>query len=94
MAVPKQRHTKSRRNNRRMHLFLKMPVLSKCPKCGKPVLPHTICWNCGYYKGEEVVDVLKKLTKKEKKMREKEMKAKEKEERSGKPLDMKELSRK
>jgi len=63
-----------------MHLYLKTPIFSICPKCGKEVLPHTICWHCGYYKGIEVVDVLKKLTKKEKKQRQREMKAKEKEE--------------
>lgn len=60
-----------------MHLYAKAPVLSRCPKCGKPILPHSICWNCGYYKGREVVDVLKKLTKKERKKKEKEMKAKQ-----------------
>lgn len=77
MAVPKQRHTKSRRNKRRMHLYLEAPVLGSCPKCGKPVLPHTVCARCGYYKGQEMIDVLKKLTKKEKKQKEKEMKIKE-----------------
>jgi len=76
-GVPKQRHTKSRRNKRRLHLFLERPILVSCPKCGKPILPHTVCSNCGYYKGVEVIDVLKKLTKKEKKKREKEMKIKE-----------------
>jgi len=94
MAVPKQRHTKSRRDKRRAHIYLKAPALINCPKCGKPVLPHTICWNCGYYKGREVIDVLKKLTKKERKQREKEIKAKEREERKAKPLSMEELSRK
>src|SRR4030042_1711517 len=74
MAVPKQCHTKSRRNKRRMHLFLKEPALTLCPKCGKEKLPHLICWNCGYYKGEEVFNVLKKLDKKERKKREKELK--------------------
>lgn len=94
MAVPKQRHTKSRRNKRRMHLYLKTPALIACLKCGKPVLPHTLCQNCGYYKGREVIDVLKKLTKKERKQREKEMKAKEREEKKAKPLSMEELSKK
>ncbi len=96
MGVPKQRHTKSRRNKRRMHIFLSSSALTKCQKCGKAVLPHTLCLNCGYYKGAEVVDVLKKLTKKERKKREKEMKVKEKEEHQEKekPLSLKELSRK
>ena len=94
MAVPKQRHTKSRRNKRRMHLFLKGPVLSLCPKCSKEVLPHTVCWNCGYYKGREVVNVLAKLDKKERRQREKEMKKKEKEETEEKPLTWQELSKK
>lgn len=92
MAVPKQRHTKSRRNKRRMHLFLKRPALSLCPKCKKEILPHTICWHCGYYKGREVVDVLSKLDKKERKRREKEMKTKETEEKE-KPLSWEELSK-
>lgn len=51
--------------------------MARCFKCGKPVLPHTICANCGYYKGVEIVDVLKKLTKKDRKKKEKELKAKE-----------------
>ena len=75
-----------------MHLFLTAPVLVKCQKCGKPVKPHIVCFNCGYYKGMEVVDVLKKLTKKERKQKEKEIAAKEKAEE--KPLTMEELSRK
>lgn len=81
-----------------MHLYLKAPVLGKCPKCGKPVLSHTVCPNCGFYKGQEVIDVLKKLTKKEKKKREKEMKQKEetekKETKGGGELSWEELSKK
>ena len=60
-----------------MHLHLETPFLSVCHKCGKKVLPHAVCQNCGYYKGVEVVDVMKKLTKKEKKQKEREMKAQE-----------------
>jgi len=36
-------------------------------------LPHRVCANCGFYKDKEVVDVLKKLTKKERKEKEKEL---------------------
>ncbi len=60
-----------------MHLFIKEPVLAVCPKCSKPILPHRACKSCGFYKGEEVIDVLKKLTKKERKQKEKEMKEQE-----------------
>jgi len=97
MAVPKQRHTKSRRNKRRAHIFLKAPVLTLCPKCGKPLIPHTVCRNCGYYKGKEIIDVLSKLEKKERKTREKEMKTKETEEKEKakeRPLTWEEMSRK
>ncbi len=93
MAVPKQRKTKSRRNQRRMHIFIKGPSLVKCPKCGNPTRPHTVCSNCGYYKGKAIIDVLKKLTKKEKKQKEKELAAKEKEEKKAKPLTWEQMSR-
>ena len=96
MTVPKQRHTKSRRNKRRANIFLKAPALVLCPKCGKPVLPHTACLNCGYYKGTEVIDVLKKLGRKERKQKEKELALKEKEQGAAekKPLNWEGLSKK
>ncbi len=56
--------------------------MTLCPKCGKSVLPHTVCPSCGFYKGAEVIDVLKKLTKKERKQKEKEMKVKEAQEKN------------
>jgi large subunit ribosomal protein L32 len=89
MAVPKKRHTKSRRNKRRMHLFLKKPSISICSKCGKNVIPHALCSNCGYYKGKEVVNVFKKLDKREKKMKQKEI-----ESQGGKDLSMEKMSKK
>jgi len=94
MAVPKQKHTKSRRDKRRAHIKLKTPSLIKCPKCKNSIKPHTVCWSCGYYKGREVIDVFKKLTKKEKKKKQKEMKGKEKEEGKTKPVTMQDLSKK
>ncbi|MCD6094893.1 50S ribosomal protein L32 [bacterium] len=94
MPVPKQRHTKSRRNKRRSHLALKPQLFSLCPKCGKPVIPHHVCLNCGYYKEREVIDVLKKLEKKERKEKQKELAQAERETRKKKSLTMEELSKK
>lgn len=95
MAVPKSRHTKSKKNRRRAHIFLKSPALTNCLKCRKPILPHTACQHCGFYKGKEIINVLERLETKEKKKREKEMKAMEKQEdKKEKPLSLKELSKK
>jgi large subunit ribosomal protein L32 len=94
MSVPKRRKTKSRRDQRRTNIFIKPLVLTLCKKCNQPVLPHTVCRHCGFYKGIEVIDVLKKLTKKEKKQKEKEIKAKEIAEKKEKFLSLEELSRK
>lgn len=94
MAVPKQRHTKSKRDKRRMHIFLESPALTYCPKCGKPKLPHIVCKYCGYYKGREVINILEKLEKKERKKREKEIAKHEKEGKKPKTLSTEILSRK
>lgn len=71
-GVQVKRHTKGKRNRRRSHLALKKTFLVICPKCNKEVLPHRVCAHCGFYNGKEVIDVMAKLTKKEKKRREKE----------------------
>jgi len=94
MAVPRHSHTRSKVGKTRMHKFIRPVVLNVCPKCKKPVLSHTVCRNCGYYKGMEVVNVLAELSKKEKKQREKEIKQAEKESAQEKPLTMEELSKK
>jgi large subunit ribosomal protein L32 len=60
-----------------MHIFLKSPQFVACKKCGKEVLSHTLCMNCGTYKGREIIDVLAKLDKKQKKQKQKELAAQE-----------------
>jgi len=99
MGVPKQRHTKSRRNKRRSHQALKETDLVKCAKCGRFILSHRVCPFCGNYHGREVIDVLAKLSKRERKRKEKEERKREKQEekvekKEKKPLSMEELSRK
>ena len=106
MPVPKQRHTKSRRNRRRSHHALKKRTFSVCAKCGAPVLSHRLCSNCGTYGGREVIDVMAKLSKKEQKKKTKELADQEKPARyasrsdadggqaENKDLNMEELSKK
>ena len=94
MAVPKRRRTSSASRQRRMHQFITPAALTLCKKCGKSIRPHIVCPHCGYYKGKEVVNILGKLTKKEKKAKEKEMQKVEKEQKTDSPLTMEEMSKK
>jgi large subunit ribosomal protein L32 len=57
MALPKRKLSKSRRDKRRTHKRLVSPILSLCPQCNEPKLPHRICPHCGTYKGEEILKV-------------------------------------
>ena len=78
MAVPRHKHTRAKVGKTRMHKYINRVALNVCPKCKKPVLSHTVCLNCGRYKGVEVINVLSKLTKKEKKVKSKEISQAEK----------------
>ena len=69
----RMRHTGSHTGNRRSHHALKVVSLSKCRHCGYMIRPHTVCINCGKYQDRQIIDVLGKLTKKEKKKKEKEL---------------------
>lgn len=93
MANPTQRHTKGIRNKRRMHLHLNAQSLIDCPKCGKKTRAHTVCQYCGYYKGKEYINILEKLSKKERKKKEKEIHEHEHEHKE-KPMNMEEMSKK
>ena len=64
MSVPKKQQTKSATRQRQSHNALKKVNLSSCPKCKKAVLPHTVCLNCGTYKGRQVLTIKEKGAKK------------------------------
>jgi large subunit ribosomal protein L32 len=55
MAVPKFRTSASKRDMRRSHHALKATSLAYCPQCGEAKLSHTVCKNCGSYKGKTVM---------------------------------------
>ena len=62
---PKRKHSKSRRDMRRAHDALQPRNLVACSNCGSMRLPHTVCPNCGFYEGREVVEVKKEKKKSE-----------------------------
>jgi len=55
MAHPKRKHSNSRTGKRRAHDALAKPTLATCKNCGETKRSHTVCPNCGYYAGREVV---------------------------------------
>ena len=55
MALPKRKHSKSRRDKSRTHWKLVLPNLTTCPQCGKSAIPHRVCAACGYYRGRQVL---------------------------------------
>lgn len=73
MATPKRKHSNSRTGKRRSHDALMPPNIpgfefskktsghrSKkfiCPQCKQIKSPHTVCHNCGYYRGRQVIAV-------------------------------------
>lgn len=67
--VNHMRHNRSQRGTVRSHHALKARGLSVCPDCSAKRVNHTVCTNCGKYKGRVVIDVLAKTVKKEKKLK-------------------------
>lgn len=63
MSVQRQRSTKGRRDKKRKRFKIAAKKTQKCPKCGASVLAHAVCKKCGYYKGREIVNTLKKVEK-------------------------------
>ena len=54
MAVPKKRTGHSAQGKRRANWKATKPETTVCSNCGQPVLAHTVCTACGFYKGQPV----------------------------------------
>ena len=67
MAVPKRRTSRTSRDMRRSHHGVKLVQLVKDPETGMPVLPHRANPTTGKYKGREVINVLKKVERRQRK---------------------------
>jgi len=56
--LPKRRISRTRQARKRArYLRLKMPQMQPCPNCDTLRLAHTVCPNCGTYKGVQVVAI-------------------------------------
>lgn len=74
--VVRMRHTKSHTKNRRSHHALKGTSFFKCENCKELKRSHTVCASCGFYRGNKVLDLVKKTEKKQKKAKAKKAESK------------------
>ena len=57
MPVPKRKASKCRRNSRKSaNQVVTASSFMDCKNCGGISLPHQVCKNCGFYKGEKVME--------------------------------------
>ncbi|MEM7260882.1 MAG: 50S ribosomal protein L32 [Planctomycetota bacterium] len=57
MAVPQNKVSRARKLKRRAHHALSETTKTRCPKCSQYRLPHSICENCGYYRGRTLLRI-------------------------------------
>lgn len=55
MPVPKGKTSKCRRDKRSANKRLSVKSVVSCQTCQATVLPHQVCFECGYYKGVKVL---------------------------------------
>ncbi|MCH8281783.1 MAG: 50S ribosomal protein L32 [Chloroflexi bacterium] len=54
-ALPKKKITRARRGQRQTSYKLRPIHPSVCSHCRSAKLPHTVCPQCGYYRGRQIV---------------------------------------
>lgn len=54
-ALPKKKLSRSRGRKRYATKAYSIPKLAVCDSCGQKKLPHTLCQNCGSYKGKVII---------------------------------------
>lgn len=57
MAVPQNKISRARRNNRRSHHALSPATYYECLQCGEQTRRHHVCPSCGYYRNKAVFEV-------------------------------------
>jgi len=55
MPVPKRKRSRARRDSRFANKGLKVKAIASCLNCKDPIVPHTACKKCGFYKGIKVL---------------------------------------
>jgi large subunit ribosomal protein L32 len=65
MALPKYKTSKSNKRTRKAAWKVKPQPYVMCPNCGAAKLPHHICKVCGFYKGEQIIEIKEKKKKEE-----------------------------
>jgi large subunit ribosomal protein L32 len=57
MPVPKRKRSRTRRDKRFANKGIQVKALTSCQNCKTPLMPHSACRSCGFYKGAKVMDV-------------------------------------
>ena len=55
--LPKRKYAKTRQRLRRQHLIQQRATIVRCTRCSVAHQAHHVCWNCGTYRGRQVLEV-------------------------------------
>jgi large subunit ribosomal protein L32 len=55
MPVPKRKRSRARRDSRFANKGIKVKAITGCVQCNEPLIPHSACKKCGFYKGSKVL---------------------------------------